>query len=243
MTNLGVDPRPAQIHAVLNRLNFATDVYVVLHVFKAIRTDLYQIANVCVEFRQSLPVRSSSHFSNDDVYILEVLPGPDYFVICEPSTDEMVGFVNLRASYTLNNLQHVGKVRLEIALKSSEWRVMQQIFSTPFTRLLEVTVFGVPSIADAVGDCLSAGDLFLQTPLYNTGAQYRNPHLLVFSDVSESESENEDCLTNHASIENTPKSAMSPPTEGLFDVMNDLDQHDQFCSTEVDPRLTVELLG
>lgn len=176
------------------------------------------------------------------MHFLEVLPGPDYFVICEPSQDEMVGFINLKASCTLNNLQSIGKVRLEIALKGSEWRVLQQISSRPFTMPLEVTVFGFPSFADAVGECLSAGDLFLQPPLHDTGTQYHNPHLLILSDLSEDESEMENCRTNNASIENTPKSAMSPPAEGLFDVMNDLNQHEQFCSTEVDPRLTVELL-
>lgn len=179
---------------------------------------------------------------SDDVYILEVLPGPDYFVICEPSTDEMIGFINLKDSCTLKSLQHAGSVRLEIALKSSEWRIMQQRFSRPFTRIVEISVFGTLNIADAVGRCLSEGDLFLQSPLYDTGAQYYNPHLLIFSDVFESESEDEDCWTENTSIENTPKSAISTPTEALFDVMNGLDQHEQLCPVEDDPRLTVELL-
>ncbi|KAJ5381132.1 helicase [Penicillium cataractarum] len=200
-----------------------------------------KIPNVSAEFRQSLPVRADSVSSTDDVYILEVLPGPDYFVICEPSTDEMIGFINLKTSCTLKSLQHAGNVRLEIALKSSEWRIMQQSFSRPFTSI-EITVFGMLNIADAVGRCLSEGDLFLQSPLYDTGAQYHNPHLLTFSDVFESESEDEDCWTENFSIKNTPKSAMSTPTEALFDIMNDLDQHEQLCPVEVDPRLTVELL-
>lgn len=176
------------------------------------------------------------------MYILEVLPGPDYFVICTPSTDEMIGFINLKTSGTLKNLQHVGKVRLEIALKSSEWQALQQISSRPFTRIVEITVFGISSIADAVGEYLSAGDLFLQPPLHDTGAQHQNPHLLVFSDISEGESDSEDCRTGNVSIENTPKSGISTPTEGLFDVMDDLGQHEQSCPVNVDPRLTVELL-
>lgn len=154
----------------------------------------------------------------------------------------MIGFINLKTSCTLKSLQHVGKVRFEIALKSSEWQVLQQTPSRPFTTIVEITVFGISSIADAVGQCLSAGDLFLQSPLYDTGAQHQNPHLLVFPDISEGESDSEDCRMGNMSIENTPKSTISTPTEGLFDVMNDLGQYEPFCPVKVDPRLTVELL-
>jgi hypothetical protein len=43
-------------------------------------------------------------------------------------------------------------------------------------------------------------------------------------------------------IENTPKSGMTSLTEDLFNVMNDLDQHEQISPVNVDPRLTVKLL-
>lgn len=187
-------------------------------------------------------MRSDSVFSNNDMCILEVLPGPDYFVICAPSTDEMIGFIDLKTSSTLKSLQHAGDVRLEIALKFSEWGIMQHNFRTRSTMIVEITVFGMLSIADAVGSSLSGGGLFLQSPLYDTGAQHHNPHLLSFSDVSESETDNENCWTENTPIENTPKSAVSPPTDALFDVMNDLDQHEELCPVQVDSRLTVELL-
>jgi hypothetical protein len=154
----------------------------------------------------------------------------------------MIGFINLKASCTLKDLQHVGEIRLEVALDSSEMGVLQQSFMRPFTRTVEVTVFGMLSFAEAVGKSLSAGDLFLQPPLYDTGFQCHNPHLLVFSDVSEGESESEDCRTGNVSIENTLKSGITSPTEGLFNVMNNLNQHEQICPVNVDPRLTVELL-
>lgn len=164
-------------------------------------------------------------------------------MICVPSTDEIIGFINLKTSCTLKDLQLVGKIRLELALDSSEWGILQQSLMGPLKRTVEVTVFGTPSIAEAVGQCLSAGDLFLQSPLYDTGVQYHNPHLLIISDVSEGESESEDCRTDNVSIEDTPKGGMTSPTEGLFSVMNDLDQHEQICPVnDVDPRLTVELL-
>lgn len=190
----------------------------------------------------SLPVRPDSVSSSDDIYILEVFPGPDYFVICAPSADEMIGFINLKDSCTLKGLQHVDEIRLEIALRSSERGSLEQGFMRPFARTVEVTVFGMPGISEAVGNCLSAGGLFLQPPLYDTRAQYHNPHPLIFSDVSEVESESEDCRTRNSSIENTPKNGVTSPTEGLFSVMNDLDKHEQLCPVNVDPRLAVELL-
>ncbi|CAI7613100.1 unnamed protein product [Penicillium pancosmium] len=108
------------------------------------------IPDVSVEFRDSLPIRSDSVTSSEDIYILEVLPGPDYFVICAPSADEMIGFINLKDSNTLKALQHIGKIRLEIALNSSECGALQQGFMRPFTRTVEVTIFGMFSIAEDV---------------------------------------------------------------------------------------------
>jgi hypothetical protein len=83
----------------------------------------------------------------------------------------MIGFIDLKTSCTLENPQHAGNVRLEIALKSSEWGIMQQNFRTTSTMIVEITVFGMLSIAAAVGSCLSEGDLFLQIPLYDTETQ------------------------------------------------------------------------
>lgn len=163
-------------------------------------------------------------------------------MICAPSTDEILGFINLKSSYTLKDLQHVGKTRLEIALDSFACGILQQGFIRPVTRTVEITVFGMPNIAEETGECLSAGGLFLQPPSYDTGVEYHNPHLLIFSDVSGYESESEDSRTSNLSIENTPTSEMTSPTADLFDVMNDLDQHEQLRTIDADPRLTVELL-
>lgn len=217
-------------------------VYVLPCVLIAMIANLYQIPDISVEFRNTLPSCSDSNSASDNLYILDVLPGPDYFVICAPSADEMIGFINLKTSCTLKGLQHVGKIRLEIALNSSEWRAVQHSFMKPLARTVEVSIFGIPSTAEAVGECLSAGDLFLQSPLYDTGVPYRNPHLLILPDLSDYESQSEDGHLLNSSIVNTPTTGVTSPAEGLFGVMNDLDQHEQLYSINVDPRLTVELL-
>ncbi|KAJ6150202.1 helicase [Penicillium samsonianum] len=149
-----------------------------------------------------------------DFHIIEVLPGTEQFVVCVPSTDEMIGFINLEVSRVLRDLQCIGNIRLEIALTSLEWKALTESgYKKSSSKTVEISIFG------SIGHIDDVSDVDMETEATDMRRGQVQP------------------ISMNANL-----SSGQPRAEELLNVLNNLGGHEHLRPIEPDKRLNVSLL-
>ncbi|KAJ5626591.1 hypothetical protein N7528_004018 [Penicillium herquei] len=200
------------------------------------------ICDIKVELRQGPPFEIHNQ---ESVHSFDVLPGPENFVICSYSTNEMIGFLNRGISVVLKALQKLGQIRLETTFTTSEW--MNMAFSKPATaqNTAEISILGARDQSDVVGDFLSHAGLFLQPPRFDSGVPYHNPHIFFFPDNPDVKSKDDfEPAELDKNTHDAASGASGPSTEALSNILDNLHHHTHLHQLELasDDLLTIALL-
>lgn len=182
----------------------------------------------------------------DNIHYLEVLLGSECCVICSPSIEGIIGFINLGVSGALRQLYEIEGTRLEISLSHSEWKSLTRRNSIKVWETnVDITIFGTRENALVVGDCLSSQALFLQDPKVSYDLRYENPHRFSCTDDSQdSDSESSEVGGNGTlSINELVPTSAKISNKRLQHILDNLHEHDYLQQVQPDEHLIIPLFA